>query len=135
MRRLGLIALVATMTTLAGCGWVPLPGGEGSASPEPPDAPAPAALVASPRAAATAAISAWRRDDARSIDLISTARAATILDRPFPEPPPSLINCSADVVVAQAVACYFSAKNLTVVVVTLAEARARWKVISVRFRP
>lgn len=135
IRRVGAIVLVWAVATLAGCGLVPFPGGEGSASPEPGDPPAPPALVTSPRAVAVAAISAWGRGDARGIDPIATSRAATILDRPFPEPPPSFINCSPDVVVAGATSCYFAANDLMVVVVTLPGARGEWKVISVRFRP
>ena len=118
------------------CSYLPLPGGEGNATVEPGGDPAPAAhLVASPRAAAHAAVDAWKHDDMTTMDRVSTAGATRIIARPYPDPAPRFVNCSPDVVIAEAIACYFWTREQMVVVVSVPTRSDRWEVVSIRFRP
>ena len=131
----GAIAAAGTAAALSGCGLLPWPGGEGTTSLEPRDPRPPDTLVESPSAVAQAAVTAWGRDDAARLDLISTNGVERLLHRRFPEPAPSFINCSPDVVVAGAVSCLFWTEAHMIVLVSVPSDAGGWRVVSVRFRP
>gem|GEM_PF-3844745 len=129
-------ALAGLAITLGAC-TIPLPfGSPGKADPGPPRAPASPSAVSTPAAVADAAVAAWRHDDAAALGRLSTQTAADdLLKRPFPSPPPTLINCQARTVPGTET-CLFTngALNFTLFVQQDQQAGG-WAVARSRFLP
>jgi hypothetical protein len=129
---------VLLAVTIAGsCGYIPVPGGDGSTSIEPQDPVPPRSMSATPAAAAGSLVEAWGKGDRETADLVSETEALRqLFKREPPDVLPHLINCSHATMVAGGMDCLFT--NGTELFAALAVPRsgtAGWIVRSIKFQP